>query len=103
MAENPQKRAHARPLSPIFTIYRWQVTMLASIIHRATGMALSAGAMVLAWWLVAISNGPEGYDTFHRWAAIAAGADRAVRLTWSLAFHLLQWHPPSGLGSGLWL
>ena len=36
------------------TIWRWQVTMLASIMHRATGMALAGGAIVLAWWLVSV-------------------------------------------------
>ena len=43
MADHPQKPGHERPLSPHLTIYRWQVTMLASITHRATGMALSVG------------------------------------------------------------
>src|ERR1700759_2743161 len=64
MADNPQKPGHERPLSPHLTIYRWQVTMLASITHRVTGMALAVGALVLAWWLVSISNGPEGYESF---------------------------------------
>ena len=38
----------ARPLSPHLTIYHWAPTMIASITHRATGIALSVGAMVLA-------------------------------------------------------
>ncbi len=54
----------ARPLSPHLTIYHWAPTMIVSITHRATGIALSLGAMVLAWWLVSISNGPEGYQGF---------------------------------------
>src|SRR5580693_7065973 len=38
MADHPQKTgARARPLSPHLSIYRWQVTMLASITHRFTG------------------------------------------------------------------
>ena len=58
MAENPQKTVpHPRPLSPHLTIYRWPVTMMTSITHRATGMALAVGAIILAWWLVAVSNG----------------------------------------------
>ena len=31
MADKPQKPGHERPLSPHLSIYRWQVTMLASI------------------------------------------------------------------------
>jgi len=50
MADNPQNMGvRERPLSPHLTIYRWQVTMIASIVHRLTGMALSVGALALAW------------------------------------------------------
>jgi succinate dehydrogenase / fumarate reductase, cytochrome b subunit len=87
MADNPQKSGHVRPLSPHLTIWRWQVTMLASIMHRATGMALSAGAIVLAWWLVSISNGPEGYDSFMVYAAMPLGLVVLFGFTWSFAFH----------------
>ena len=48
MADQPQKPGRERPLSPHLTIYRWQVTMLASITHRATGMALSVGLVANA-------------------------------------------------------
>jgi succinate dehydrogenase / fumarate reductase cytochrome b subunit len=87
MADNPQRPGHARPLSPHLTIWRWQVTMLASIMHRATGMALSAGAIVLAWWLVSISNGPEGYDGFMVYAAMPLGLLVLFGFTWSFAYH----------------
>jgi len=61
--------------------------MLASIMHRATGMALSAGAVVLAWWLVSISNGPEGYDSFMAYTAMPLGLVVLFGFTWSFAFH----------------
>jgi succinate dehydrogenase / fumarate reductase cytochrome b subunit len=90
MADNPQKTGHPRPLSPHLSIYRWQMTMLGSIVHRATGMALSVGALALAWWLVAISNGPESYETFTSWATSPLGLIILFGFTWSLAFHLLN-------------
>ncbi len=90
MAENPQKPGRERPLSPHLTIWRWQVTMLASIMHRATGMALSAGAIVLAWWLVSISNGPEGYDGFMVYAAMPLGLIVLFGFTWAFAFHFFN-------------
>ena len=90
MADNPQSTGHARPLSPHLTIWRWQVTMLSSIMHRATGMALSAGAIVLAWWLVSISNGPEGYDSFMVYAAMPLGVIVLFGFTWSFAFHFFN-------------
>jgi succinate dehydrogenase / fumarate reductase cytochrome b subunit len=33
--------------------YRWTLTMALSIVHRATGMALYFGTLLLAWWLIA--------------------------------------------------
>jgi len=39
--------------------------MAVSILHRATGVALSIGGLaVLTWWLIAIAEGPEAYDGF---------------------------------------
>jgi succinate dehydrogenase / fumarate reductase cytochrome b subunit len=90
MADNPQKSGRERPLSPHLTIWRWQVTMLASIMHRATGMALAGGAIVLAWWLVSISNGPEGYDSFMVYAAMPLGILVLFGFTWSFAFHFFN-------------
>ena len=86
----PESRPRARPLSPHLQIYRRQVQMMTSITHRATGIALSAGALVLAWWLVAISNGPEGYAGFYGYAASPLGLVVLFGLAWSLAFHFLN-------------
>ena len=55
-------RSADRPLSPHLQIYRWQLTSVLSILHRAAGIALSAGAVLLVWWLVAAASGPEAYD-----------------------------------------
>jgi succinate dehydrogenase / fumarate reductase cytochrome b subunit len=93
MADHPQKTggaARARPMSPHLTIYRWQVTMLASITHRVTGAGLGVGALVLVWWLVAISNGPEGYENFMSYAGTPLGLLILFGFIWALAFHLLN-------------
>ncbi|HEY1301311.1 MAG TPA: succinate dehydrogenase, cytochrome b556 subunit [Stellaceae bacterium] len=50
-----------RPLSPHLQIYRWQLTSVLSILHRAAGIALSVGAVLLVWWLVAAASGPAAY------------------------------------------
>ncbi|HMD64473.1 MAG TPA: succinate dehydrogenase, cytochrome b556 subunit [Stellaceae bacterium] len=55
-------RSADRPLSPHLQIYRWQLTSVLSILHRATGVMLSAGAILLVWWLVAAASGPEAYE-----------------------------------------
>jgi succinate dehydrogenase / fumarate reductase cytochrome b subunit len=49
-----------RPLSP-YWIYRWEITMWLSSLHRITGLLLSLGAVVLAVWLIALATGPDSY------------------------------------------
>lgn len=53
-----------RPLSPHLQVYRWQITMTMSILHRVSGCALAAGAFLFAWWLVAAAMGPDAYAVF---------------------------------------
>jgi succinate dehydrogenase / fumarate reductase cytochrome b subunit len=53
-----------RPLSPHLQVYRWQLTSVLSILHRATGIALSVGALYLAVWVICASAKPEIYATF---------------------------------------
>jgi succinate dehydrogenase cytochrome b subunit len=50
-----------RPLSPHLQVYRWQLTSVLSILHRAAGIVLSAGTILLVWWLVAAASGPGWY------------------------------------------
>ena len=91
MADNPQSQAtRERPLSPHLTIYRWPVTMMTSITHRATGIALSVGALILAWWLVCISNGPEGWQSFHAIMDTIPGLIVLFGITWSLCYHFFS-------------
>ena len=51
-----------RPLSPHLSVYRFKYTLVTSIAHRITGLVLSVGLLVLAWWLVAIANGEQAYS-----------------------------------------
>ena len=53
-----------RPLSPHFTVYRFAYTMVLSLLHRATGVALAVGLVVLAGWLIAAAKGAAAYDRY---------------------------------------
>ncbi|HEX9158897.1 MAG TPA: succinate dehydrogenase, cytochrome b556 subunit [Rhizomicrobium sp.] len=87
----PQQSAQrARPLSPHFQIYRWPVTMATSITHRVTGVALSIGTIVLAWWLIATATGPDAYHVFAMSAANPIGQIVLFGFLWSLAFHFFN-------------
>ncbi len=80
-----------RPLSPHLTIWRWGPAMAVSILHRATGIALSlAGLAILAWWLMALAQGPEAYAVFSKAAPSPAGLIILVGITWSFFQHLLS-------------
>ena len=45
-----------RPLSPHLGIYRWQVQMVSSILHRATGIALAVGTLLLLGGLLTLAD-----------------------------------------------
>lgn len=70
--------------------------MVVSILHRATGVALSIGGLgLLTWWLAAIAGGAESYsrfDAFLHWKAFGVPWIILVLagLTWSFFQHLLS-------------
>ena len=53
--------APRRPLSPHLQVYRWGITNSLSILHRATGLVLGLGLVVLALWLLAVASGPDAF------------------------------------------
>jgi len=64
--------------------------MAASIVHRASGVALSfAGLGILTWWLFAISSGADAYASFTKAATHPLGLVVLVGVTWSFFQHLL--------------
>jgi len=89
--------SRGRPLSPHLTIYRWTPTMAMSIVHRATGIALYAGTLLVAWWLVAAAGPASWFDTA-RWAIGSwLGILLLVGFSWATWHHLL-----GGLRHFLW-
>jgi succinate dehydrogenase / fumarate reductase cytochrome b subunit len=79
-----------RPLSPHIGIYRWQIQMVTSILHRATGIALAAGSILLLCWLGALASGPEAYAAVRGFCASWLGIVLLVGWSWSLCYHLLN-------------
>ena len=52
-----------RPLSPHLQVYRLPLTAVLSIIHRATGVFLSFGLVLMVWFLMAVAQGPGSFET----------------------------------------
>ncbi|MET0574892.1 MAG: succinate dehydrogenase, cytochrome b556 subunit [Mesorhizobium sp.] len=79
----------ARPLSPHLTIYKPQITMMMSIVHRITGGALYFGTLLVAWWLIAAATSQEYFD-FVSWI-YGSWIGRLVLFgyTWALMHHMM--------------
>ncbi len=83
--------APTRPLSPHLTIWKWGPHMLVSILHRVTGSALTiAGLALLAWWLLAIADGPAAYEQFVAAATHPLGYVVMIGLTWAFWQHFFS-------------
>jgi succinate dehydrogenase / fumarate reductase, cytochrome b subunit len=79
-----------RPLSPHLQVYRWQITMTMSILHRASGMVLVAGAFGLAWWLLAVAHGGPAYARAAECLASPLGLMALAAFSLALVYHLLN-------------
>ncbi len=77
-----------RPLSPDVQIYRPQLTSVLSISHRVTGIALSFGAPLLVFWLLAASAGPQAYSAVQGFLHSWLGLLLMFGWTFSFFFHL---------------
>ena len=77
-----------RPLSPHLQIYKPMLTMMMSIIHRLTGMALYFGSLLLAWWLIAAATGPDYFDFVNGLAGTLVGKLVLFGYTWALIHHM---------------
>ena len=75
---------HGRPLSPHISIYRWPITMVLSILHRATGIAMSVGLIVFVAWLFDSASGPDAYAVFQ--SAMGSLFGKLLLIAWSFAF-----------------
>ena len=86
----PDPNGRKRPLSPHLDVYKWQVQMLTSILHRATGIALVAGMLGLVWGLVALAGGEKSWAAFATCAGSLLGQLVLFGFSWALAYHLIN-------------
>ena len=80
----------ARPLSPHLQVYRRQIQMVTSIVHRATGIILVVGALLIAAALLALASGPEAWSRVTALAGSWFGLLILLGWTWALAYHWLN-------------
>lgn len=88
---------NGRPLSPHLSIYRWPITMTMSILHRATGVAMSVGLIVFVAWLFKAASGPDAYAMFVVTMSTVIG--KLLLIGWSFAFFF---HLSNGVRHLVW-
>ena len=79
-----------RPLSPHLQVYRLPLPAITSILTRITGHALSAGILLLVWWLVAAVSSPGSFATADWVLRSWLGFLIMTGSTWALWFHALS-------------
>ena len=86
-----------RPLSQHLQVYKPQLTTFMSITHRATGIALAVGTLMLVCWLIAAATGETAFNEVQAFLGSIVG--RLLLLGWSFA---LFYHLCNGLRHLFW-
>jgi succinate dehydrogenase / fumarate reductase cytochrome b subunit len=87
--DSPKAAPRARPLSPHLQIYRPQLSMMMSIVHRITGAALYGGTALVAIWLVSAASGPSAFAMAQTVYGSIIGQLILFLYTWTLIHHAL--------------
>ncbi len=77
-----------RPLSPHLQIYRKQVQMMTSITHRATGIALAVGGLLVVCGLLQLAAGEDSFNRFKGIIGSPVGMVLLFGWSWALFYHL---------------
>lgn len=78
-----------RPLSPHLQIYRWPITMVTSIAHRATGIVLSVGTIFITIWLCALAYSEPLFNYIDSWTNNIVIKIALFLYSYALILHLL--------------
>jgi succinate dehydrogenase / fumarate reductase cytochrome b subunit len=62
--------------------------MVTSILHRATGIALAVGTLMVLWGLLSLAAGEDAFNQFKVCMSSPLGMILMIGWTWSLFFHL---------------
>ena len=78
------------PLSPRLSIYRWRLTMLASIAHRASGIFLVFVIPLALWLLLSMSHGKISYMYGLVWLQSSVGTFMLWLTCVALFYHVVN-------------
>ena len=86
-----------RPLSPHLQIYKVELPMMLSGLHRITGIALSVGSLLLVAWIESAVYSAEAFAAMNRFLGSFIGQLMLFGWTFSLIYHSV-----SGVRHLLW-
>ncbi len=86
-----------RPLSPHLQIYKVELPMMLSGLHRITGIALSVGSLLLIAWIESAVYSAQAFATLNRFLGSFIGQLMLFGWTFSLIYHSV-----SGVRHLLW-
>lgn len=77
-----------RPLSPHLQVYKPQLTSVLSILHRATGVVITFGALMIVGWLGCIAAGVVSFNWAFQFFNSLLG--KGLLMVWTLCtcYHL---------------
>ena len=90
VARNSDGQLVRRPLSPHLQVYRLPLAPVLSILHRLAGVALSAGTLLMVWWLVAAATGENAFATVQGFVGSPFGWLLLFGWTVALFFHFFN-------------
>jgi succinate dehydrogenase / fumarate reductase cytochrome b subunit len=90
VARNTDGKLVSRPLSPHVQVYRWPLSMALSILHRASGVALGVGTLLMTWWLIAAASSDAAFASAEGFIGSPIGLLLLFGWTLALFFHLFS-------------
>ncbi len=92
-----------RPTSPHLQVYKLPLPALLSITHRATGVFLAMGTILLSIWIISLASSADDFQNVREFIASFIGRLLLLGWTFSLFYHLfngirhLYWDMAKGL------
>ena len=87
----------SRPLSPHLQVYKFTYAMATSIFNRITGLGLSAGLVLLVYWLIAVAGGAR---SFARAATILSSP--LCKVVYAILIIAFSYHLTAGARHLIW-
>jgi len=86
-----------RPLSPHLSVYKFKYTLTTSILNRVGGLMLSAGLLLLVYWLLAVAAGAAALER-----ATRVLGSWPLKLSYALLIVAFSYHLIAGLRHLVW-